>query len=481
MQQKRIFKNYFYSVLYRMLDILIPLVTAPYLSRVLEPGGIGAYSYTNSVASFFILFASAGINIYGQREIAYVQNNKEKVTAVFKEICCLKIALTAVTSAIYCCVTFWNVTYGPLYRILLITVIANGLDISWFFQGMENFKITAIRNSVIRLIGVVLIFVFVKAPEDLLLYTLLCSVPILLGNLSLWIQLKGYLCHQKLDWKRLKTHFRPIFALFIPQIAIEVYTVLDKTMLGTLIPSIEEVAYYEQSQKIVKVGIRFLTAFGGIMLSRASNAFAEEGERGLKQSVSFSFRFTFFLGIPIMLGVAGISGTLVPWFFGPGYEPVSRLILIASPLVMCIGFSNIIGLQYLLPANQQKVYSISVIAGALANIVLNFLLIPRWAALGASIASVFAEGIVAVIQVCFTFKALPYAKYIKAGLKNILAGLVMLCIVLLVGNVMSGPIGTGVQIAAGVLTYFFALLCMKDQFVIHMIKKGFSSVLRRHI
>lgn len=469
--KKRIIINYIYSMLYRMLDVLAPLVTTPYLSRVLGPHGIGAYSYTNSVASFFILFASAGINIYGQREIAYVQFDRERYTAIFKEICLLKFALTFATGAIYCAMTFWDPTYCTLYRILLINVVANAFEISWFFQGMEDFRITAIRNMIIRMLGVILIFLFVKTEDDLFLYALLCSLPILVGNLSLWIRLRSYLGSGQLQWKHLVAHLRPMFALFIPQIAIEVYTVLDKTMLGALIPLVDEVAYYEQAQKIIKMGTRFLTALGAIMMSRSASAYAEKGVDGVRENLKTSFRFAFFLGMPIMFGLAAAAPQLVPWFFGPGYDKVVPLMVRGAPIIMMIGISNIIGYQILVPMKHQKIYTFSVVGGALINLTLNLVLIPSFSSVGATVASVVAESSVTVIQIIMLRKILPVTPYFSMGIKPFISSAVMCTMVYGAGKLLTdGMFGTFVQILLGATVYLVMLVMMQDLFMMNSLR-----------
>lgn len=469
--RKSILTNYVYSILFKLLDVILPIITTPYLARILGKTGVGVYAYTNSIVTFFVLLASAGINIYGQREIAYVQNDVSKRSNLFWQICILRVILFLITGIVYWILFAMGETYSKLYQILFLLLISNALDISWFFQGMEDFRKTAVRNAIIRLSGVAMVFIFVKGQDDLLVYAAIVSLTTLLGNGTLWLYLPQYLTKTRFSGNQLVRHIRPIFTLFIPQLAIEIYTVLDKTMLGSLGASIEEVAFYEQAQKIVKLGLRFITALGSVMLSRVSNAYAEEGEDGIQRNIAISFRFAFFLGIPVFCGTIGIAGNLVPWFYGAGYEPVSLLIVLISPIIICIGLSNIIGMQYLIPTKQQGLYSISVIGGAVFNCFLNWALIPKWNAIGASIASVCAEGLVVLIQVLSTRKKLPYLEYMKFSWKNWLSGFIMLALVIWIGQVLPATmVSTVIQCIVGLILYCGLLLLFKDFFGLQLFR-----------
>lgn len=474
-------KNYIYSFFFKMVDLVIPLLTTPYLARVLGKTGVGIYAYTYSVITFFVLLASAGINIYGQREIAYVQKDPVCRTRLFWQVFALRLSLLLITGCVYWAWFGMGGEYAPLYRILFINLVANAIDISWFFQGLEDFQKTAVRNIAVRLAGAALIFLFVRDGDDLLTYALLVGLSALLGNLSLWLYLPRFLEHINPQWRQAAKHVRPIAALFIPQLAIEIYTVLDKTMLGALGASMAEVAYYEQSQKVVRIGLRFITALGSVMLSRVSNAYAEEGDTGLRGNVSLSFRFTFFLGIPVMLGVLGTAQSLVPWFFGAGYASVSPLIMMVSPIVMCIGVSNILGMQYLIPTRQQRIYSLSVIGGSLVNCVLNWLLIPKWNAVGASVASVCAESFVVFVQILATRGKLPYFSYLKESWKSWISGFIMLFLILVIGHLLSpSPYCTAIQVMAGAVVYYGLLLLFKDPFAIRTLQAAAPLIRMKH-
>lgn len=466
MSKSSLLKNYSYNAAYRVLDMVIPFITTPYVSRVLGEYGVGVYGYTNAVASAFILLASAGINLYGQREIAYYQSDEHMRVKTFWEIAYLKIALTLVCGAAYWAAFAWRPEYGSVFRVLMITIVAAALDISWYYQGMEDFRTMAVRNMLVRLFSAALVFLFIRRANQLALYAFLLSFPALLGNLNLWWFLRGKLKPLKLSQTHLGAHIRPALTLFIPQIAIEIYTVLDKVMLGNLASSIEEVSYYEQSQKIIRIALRLITAFGSVMLSRSANVFFTDGLQGLQENLRVSFRFTIFLGVPMMLGVAGTAYSLVPWYFGAGFAPVAPLLVLLSPIVLLIGFSNVIGTQYLVPSGQNGKYTCSVIIGACVNFVMNLILIPRYNASGAAIASLLAEGSVTAMQMLMTRREIHVAGHIAREWHCILSGILMYLLLLFIRVLVSDDVTcTILQVCLGACAYFIFLKLLGRQFL----------------
>ena len=236
MKKQSITKNYLYNLSYQILTMFLPLIITPYISRVLGANNIGIYSYTLSVTTFFILFGSLGVALYGQREIAYHQNNKMKYSYIFWEVLILRCISMAISLGIYY-FTFGigNNEYNIYYQILMFEIIGNIIDISWFFQGLEEFKKIIFRNALIKLISLLLIFIFVKRIEDLVIYFFIYVGSTFFGNLSLWLYIPQKIEKINLNKIRVGRHLKPTIALFIPQIAIQLYTILDKVMIGAII------------------------------------------------------------------------------------------------------------------------------------------------------------------------------------------------------------------------------------------------------
>lgn len=469
---KKVIKNYLYNLGYQVLIILLPLVTTPYVSRVLGAKGIGTYGYTNSITQYFILFGCIGLNLYGQREIAYYQNDIQKRSKVFFELLLLRIITVSISIILYYFTFCQNPTYGYIFSIQIIDVVASMFDISWLYQGMEDFKKIVLRNTLVKICGLIIIFMFVKSPADLPIYVLSYSATLLLGNLSMWMYLPKFVKKVSLKYLNIQKHLRPTIVLFLPQIATSIYTMLDKTMIGALTNNTAEVGYYEQSQKIIRMAMTIATSLGTVMLPRVANLFKEGKLDEVKESMYTSFQFISFLTFPLCFGLIGISKGFVPWFFGEGYGKVVYNLMVISPIIIIIGYSNVIGTQFLLPTGRQKEYTLSVCTGTVVNLCCNFLLIPMLLSYGAAIATVIAELSVTLVQVIATRSTFSYRYIFKLVYKYIIAAVLMLVVLLFLSNIM--PVGilyTVIQMTAGCFVYFIVLIVLKDSSIYTVINK----------
>lgn len=472
MNKKSIMKNYIYNTVYQLLTLILPLVTTPYVSRVLGAENIGIYSYTISISTYFILFGSLGIALYGQRQIAYEQGKKKKLSRTFWEIVLLRFVTMIISITIFYFLFVNGNQYQIYYKILLLELLANCFDISWFFQGMEDFKRTVTRNTIIKIISVISILVFVKKEEDLPVYFLIYSLSTLIGNMSLWLYLPQYLKKVKIKQLNPFIHLKSTILLFIPQIAIQVYTVLDKTMIGVIIPDKTEVGYYEQSQKIIKMLLTVITSLGTVMLPRIANSFANGEKNKIKEYITKSFNMVFFLSFPMILGIISISDIFVPIFFGQGYEKVALLMKIISPILLFIGLSNVTGTQYLLSMKRQKEFTISVIAGAVTNFIMNMLLIQKLGAIGASIGTVIAELTVTSIQIYFLRKEINFKSIFINSINYFIASVIMFIICLILSKLVdSETILLILKIGIGAFSYVIMLIILKDRMVFDLINK----------
>lgn len=322
--------NYFYNLSFQIFKLIIPLITAPYISRVLGSEGVGQYSFSFSIVTYFSLFAALGFEVYAQREVARYQDDKRQQTIVFWEILIAKMlsSLVSLTAfGVFVISGACDEKYHILLFILSINIIAVGFDVVYLFQGNEKFGLIALRNVLIKCIGVGLIFGFVKKSSDVWIYTLIQAGILLLSNLSLWTRLSKILVKVKLSDINFMRHYIPTLKLFIPSIAVSVYTMLDKTLIGILVPGINgigqsfsdlENGYYEQAEKIVRMGLSIITSLGAVMIPRNSQAIASGDNTGFYKNVNGALRFVFFIGTPIMFGLASIAFNFSPWFFGDG-------------------------------------------------------------------------------------------------------------------------------------------------------------------
>lgn len=471
--KKSIAKNYLYNLAYQILIMLLPLITTPYISRILGVNNIGIYSYTLSITTFFILFGSLGVALYGQREIAYHQNNKEKYSRLFWEIIILRFATMFISFIIY----YFNLIngsneYSIYYKILILEIISNAIDISWFFQGLEEFKKIVLRNTFIKIISLILIFVLVKTNSDLPVYFWIYAASLFFGNISLWFYLPKYLDRIKLRELRVFRHLKPTVMLFIPQVAVQLYTVLDKTMIGSIVSDKSEVGFYEQAQKIIKMLLTIITSLGVVMMPRVANFFANKDKEKINENIKKSFSLVFLLSFPLIFFIFTSSDSFVPLFFGAGYEKTALIMKIISPIILFIGLSNVIGTQYLLPTKRQKEYTISVIAGSCINAVFNLILISEYGAIGASIGTIIAELVVTGTQMYYTKNDFNFIKIIKIAQNYLIAGIFMFILNLLISQVVAkGIIFLLIQAFISFLFYISLLVLMKDEFIGFILKK----------
>lgn len=456
-------KNYLYNLFYQILLVIVPVVTTPYISRVLGSEKIGIWSFTFSIVTYFTLVGSLGVALYGQREIARYQDDAKKRTEAFWQINIIKWITLSLSLVIYYFTCIQNTDYGFYYAILLIEIASSFFDISWFFRGLENFKTVTIRNTIIKLVSVASVFIFVHQKEDLWIYILIHVLANLLGNLSLWVILPKYLNKTKKITRGAKKHIVPILMMFIPQAAIQVYTVLDKSMLGFLYSDISENGIYEQSQNIIKIALALVTSLGTVMMPRIANLMSKNDKEEIKVELEKSFHLVWFLAIPICFGIIAVSPNLVPWFLGEDFLRVIPVMQIGSILAISIGLSNVTGTQYLVPTGKENKFTVSIIAGALTNVIGNFILISNLGAVGAIIASVSAETVVFLVQYHYTKKEISPSLMLKNFSKCFIAGLIMLaCTYPISIYLHPGIINTGIVVIVGVLVYGISLLIMKE-------------------
>lgn len=465
-------KNFVYNILYQILAFISIVITTPYISRVISVDEIGKYSYTQSIVTYFTLAAALGITLYGRKEIAFSQDNRSNYSKKFWNITVLKIITTAVILTIYFIlfVIRYN-QYRYFFLIQSLDILAIAFDITWFFQGMENFKIIVIRNSIIKLISIISIFAFVKDESDIYIYILSISLSTLIGYVTLWPKAFSYVDALDVNFLKPLKHLIPAAALFLPQIVINIYTISDKTMIGLLTGSEAQNGYYEQSQKIIRLLQAVITSFGNVTAPRIAYYFAANNKKGIQKCIDTSARLVWFLGIPMTLGLLSVSNAFVPWYFGEGYAPVIPLLNVFSVLTIVIGLSNISGTQYMINTNKQRLFLISVLSGAILNVCLNYILIPRFLALGAAIASVIAECAITFIQFFMIRKEVNIKQIFSCAGKYCIAGIGMV-----IALYFSPDTNFIIQVMKGATIYFIFLLLQKEKNVLLIIDFAFKTV-----
>lgn len=265
---KSLSKNYLYNLSYQILTLVTPLITTPYISRVLGVDGIGEYSFSYSIVAYFVLLAQFGITNFAQREIAYHQDDRVAHSRIFFEVISFQL-LTVLVSLIcyYILGIAWQVS-SQIYWVQAFNIVAVLFDVSWFFQGLEEFGKIVVRNFIVRLANIAFLFLFINSPDDLILYTFIMGGMNVISGILICLFLKDYVHRVSIHEIHPLRNWKPILQLFLPQVAIQVYVVLDKTMLGSFSDSYTENGYYEQADKIIKLLLTIATSLGTVMLPR---------------------------------------------------------------------------------------------------------------------------------------------------------------------------------------------------------------------
>lgn len=469
-------KNVILNMIYQVLNVAVPFITAPYLARVLGPEGMGRYSFTNSIQAYFCFFCALGTATYGVREISRERDNVKQRSLLFWEI----ELLTCMTSI--SCIIIWlimtscssgNRIYYFAWTMNLFSVL---FDISWFYVGLELFGYTVGRNAVVRVLGMILIFVFVKAREDLILYVCILAGMNLVGSLSLWAALRKYTVPIKLSELNIFRHFRETLIYFIPTIATSIYTMLDKTLIGIITHSLAENGYYEQATRIIDIlkSVTF-TALNAVMGARISYLFAQNSYDEIHRKIEISINYVAFVGVGVMFGIIGVADRFVPVFFGDGYTRVALLMKMLSPMAVIIGISNCLENQFYFPAGLRNVSAKFVIVGSVLNLFLNLLLIPRYMSVGAVAASIISEIVITgfYIRRCCDF----ISPRIIASIfwKKVMAGIAMFSVLYLINGVLSdGVIALALEVVIGAIVYCTLIMIMKDQYCLAFVRESLS-------
>ena len=424
-RRKSITVNFLYNMVYQISLVIIPLITAPYLTRVMGPKCLGEYAYSYSIAYMFYLISLLGIVNYGSRSIAAIRDKKNELDFTFSQIFYFQVFSSSVVSIMY---LIYSTNLEDSSRILGLAqipfVMSALINVDWFFNGLEEFRLTVARKTLIKVVVSFCIFLFVKNEDDLLLYTLIISLGEFFSSLFLFRYVFDYVSFCKVPIKSIFRDYRSIVALFIPIIATSMYRYLDKVLLG-IFGKMSDVGQFDYAEKIIMISLGCLTALGTVMLPKMSNLIANNNEEVVSDYLIKSMKFAMFISCGIMCGMASLGEQLAVTYFGSQYVDCGKIIRYLSITVLPIAWANVIRTQYLIPNSKDKEYISSVVIGGFINILLNIVLIPIIGLNGAIIATLVAEFAVAITQTFFVKNYID----IKIFCKNMIPYLVISMIV----------------------------------------------------
>ena len=456
----KVIKNYLYNLSYQILTIILPIITVPYVTRIFTSEALGNYVFYNSIVSYFSLFAMLGIGVYGTKQIAAASD----VSSTFWNIYVIQLIASILAISVYVIAVFSIPQMGGIIPLIVgITLFAKMIDISWLFSGKEDFKKITIRNTVVRLIGVISIFTFVKSSDDLYLYVFLIVIFDFLGQFVMWVPAKKFIKRPSFNTKIMKKNLHPIALLFLPQVAISLYVVLDRTLLG-LLGSYSDVGIYEQGQKLISILLKVVSSLGVVMLPRVANLLSERRDKEAQNMVKFSFILYNIIIFPMIFGLIAVNEVFVKLFLGKNFQDVKYVLYVIVFNIMFVGWTNILGYQVLVVRNKNKEFMLSTTIPAFVSVAVNIAVIPFFGYIGASITSVVVEILVFAIQWYYSRNIINKNLLFNKDLVKIICsslvmfGAVMLCKMTLG---LDGIIGLIIYLAVGGISYLGMLFLLK--------------------
>lgn len=402
-------KNAAYNIALSASQVLTPLLIFPYVLRVLGPVNMGNIGFVDSCLQFVVLLAALGIPIYGVREIAKAGNDRNKRSRLFSELLFIHLLATVTLSMLYWMLFSYFPQFSvhkPLFMISLGMMYMQVFMVEWLFQGVEAFPFITIRALAIRALSVLLIFTFVKEPDDGVFYY---GIILLTGTLNAFVNLAYARKFISLTWHglNLRQHFKPLLYIFSFGIVVSVYTVLDTTLLG-LLRDMEEVGYYSTVVRVVKLVITVLTAIILVVIPQLSVAFKKQDTVRIHGLLDKSFSYIVLIGVPASMGLLVFASELILLFAGDQYGPSVISLQILAPSIIVIGLSNVFGMQILNPSNNERMFFKAALVGMIISLCVNFALIPHFGQYGAAFANLITETVVLSLLIMFSFKVVQF-------------------------------------------------------------------------
>jgi O-antigen/teichoic acid export membrane protein len=401
-------KNFFYNSILAISQVLFPLITFPYVARILNPEGIGILTFVDSIGKYFILVAALGIPIYGIREIAKVKNSKGKLNQLFSELFLIHLVTTIVVTILYLLLIFSIeklVAYKLFFIVIIPSILSNVFLIEWYFQGIEKFKYITTRTLIVRFLSTALIFIFINDSDDLLKYFIIVTIlPLLNAVINFGFALKEISLNFVFNYKlTIKKHAKPLFFIFISMSFITVYSLLDTIILGFLSDN-KSVGIYATAVKFSKIPIVFIGASSMVLVPRLSELSEVGNDFEFKKLIEKSIKYIYFISVPLLFITIGLSENIIIAFVGSDYNESIILLQFSSILTLLIGLSNIFGFQILTTLSQDKYFTLGVAIGTVSSLLLNFILVPYFDIYGALFTNIFSEILVTIVLYKFALK-----------------------------------------------------------------------------
>lgn len=479
MKTKSLKLNFIMNAILTMSSFLFPLITFPYVSRILLPIGTGKVSFANSVVTYFVMISQLGIPTYGIRACAIVRNDEEKLKKTVYELFLINVVMSILAYIVF----FVALIYVPRLRadrtLFLITgtlIFFNTIGVEWLYKALEQYTYITVRSIIFKFIALIAMFALVHDVDDYVIYGGISIFAASASNAFNFIRLRKIIGKKKVSQLNFKQHFKPVFTFFIISCATTIYTNLDNVMLGFMKDDVE-VGYYNAATKIKNILVSIVTSLGTVLMPRASyylqNGMEDEFYKLSKKAVKFVFLAATSMMIYFMLFAR--EGVL--FLSGEAFEGAILPMMIIMPTLFFIGLTNIMGIQMLVPMGREDAVMISTFAGAIVDLILNAIFIPMLGSTGAAIGTLVAEFVVLIVQMIYLKKDVRYL-YSKQDYSKILAAL--LIAVVSAGIVKVFVPGVFIKLVISAIFFFglygIALYVMKEEIVTENLNKGLQMI-----
>ena len=468
--------NYILNLINTGTQMLFPLITFPYVCRVIEADGIGQINFFQSIISYISLFTCLGIPMYAIREIARDRSDVVQMNRTAMEILLLHSMLTLVGYAIVAilCLTVPQIQVSiPLFLILSLTIFFTAIGCEWFYQGIEDFKYITIRGLIIKTVSVVLLFIFVKSKTDLLYYGCYTVFGVLGGNIFNFFRLRKYIHRENIIFSELhiKRHVKPVLKVFSFSVVTSIYLQLNTVLLGFLKNALA-VGYFAAATKVMQMLLTMSACLGSVMMPRASHLIAENKEDEFNRLIQKSYDFTLAIALPMTIGLIFCAPSLITALCGVKFEHSILPSQIIAPIILMVAISNVFGIQVLFPKGKINIVTLCCGIGAVADLILNLCLIPFFSYIGTSIAYLGAEVATTVSMYFIGRRYIPIIYFKKSHLTYAL-GCIVMAFALYGLSLLQLPTLTILllQGCCGVLAYFIILCICKDEMLVQILSK----------
>lgn len=468
-------KNYVLNIIMTITGILFPMITFPYVSRILMPEYIGKITFSQSIVFYFVTVALLGIPIYGTRELSKVKDQIEEFKKIFTELFFIGI-VGSIFSFIFAILLFnFNMKLlenKEILYIFSIQIISAFLNLDYLFVVLEKHRRRAIRALFLRMISILFIFIFVKSYKDYMIYAVILVVPEIVMRVLDFISIKEYIkTNVRLNYKR---HIKALLILFISAISVSLYVSLDSTMLGLIIND-SAVGLYASASKMTKILIPIIVALETVIGPQLIYNIKEKNKQKIFEKINMFLDFNFLLGIQFIFLLFILSKDVILLFSGEKFISASAAMRVMLPVIFFIPVGSFMSGKIMISHNLEKLSLKFNFLGMLSNAILNYILIPKYGIVGAGIATLFTEGLMCILKTLRVKKIYPeYNMITRERLRYILIGLLITIFLSFIKSKIE-IYGCLINILiVGILymvIYLFSLLVMKDKLILNFFKK----------